>query len=116
MARLVKSDRTLGRARRLRAEMTDAERILWMLLRNRRFADFKFRRQAPLGDYVVDFVCLPGRLVVELDGAQHARAQAAFDAARTTYLAGFRVLRVWTRDLFADREAVMSAIIHALRN
>ena len=58
MARLVKSEQTLNRARKLRREMSDEERVLWMLLRDRRFADFKFRRQVPLGDYVVDFVCL----------------------------------------------------------
>ncbi len=57
MKRLFKSDRTLTRARKLRVEMSDEERILWMLLRDRRFAEFKFRRQVPLGDYVVDFVC-----------------------------------------------------------
>src|SRR5690606_458000 len=62
MARLVKSERTLQRARRLRRDMSDEERILWMLLRDRRFAEFKFRRQAPLGDYVVDFVCFERKL------------------------------------------------------
>ncbi len=83
MKRLIKSDRTLQRARQLRAEMSDEERILWMLLRDRRFADFKFRRQVPLGDYVVDFVCFGAKLVLELDGSQHADPeQAKFDAER----------------------------------
>jgi very-short-patch-repair endonuclease len=113
MKRLVKSDRTLQRARRLRAEMSDEERILWMLLRDRRFADFKFRRQVPLGDYVADFVCHGAKLVLELDGSQHAEPkQSAFDAKRTQYLeaAGFRVARIWCGDLFSDREGAMETI------
>lgn len=117
MARLIKSDRTLERARRLRREMGDEERVLWMLLRDRRFADFKFRRQAPLGDYVVDFVCFGSKLVVELDGSQHAGPeQAAFDARRTAHLeaAGFRVLRIWAGDLFKEREGVMETVLNAL--
>lgn len=117
MPRLVKSDRTLRRARRLRREMGDEERILWMLLRDRRFADFKFRRQVPLGDYVVDFACLKRKLVLELDGAQHAQPeQAAFDAARSQYLesCGFRVARIWCGDLFKDRDGAMELIWNAL--
>ncbi len=117
MKRLVKSDRTLTRARKLRAEMSDEERILWMLLRDRRFAEFKFRRQVPLGDYVADFVCFGAKLVLELDGSQHAAPeQAKFDAIRTQHLeaAGFRVTRIWCSDLFKDREAVMRTIWDAL--
>lgn len=116
-ARLVKSERSLGRARRLRREMSDEERVLWMLLRNRRFSDFKFRRQAPLGDFVVDFVCFDRKLIVELDGSQHNEPpQAAFDARRSVILeaAGFRVLRITTHDLFAEREAVLDTIWNAL--
>lgn len=117
MARLVKSERTLQRARRLRRDMSDEERILWMLLRDRRFAGFKFRRQAPLGDYVVDFVCFERKLVIELDGSQHAEPeQAAFDARRALALesAGFRVVRIWTSDLFREREGTMETILNAL--
>jgi adenine-specific DNA-methyltransferase len=118
VVRLVKSERTLERARRLRRDMSDEERILWMLLRDRRFQGFKFRRQAPLGDYVVDFVCFERKLIVELDGSQHAEPeQAAFDAKRTAELeaAGFRVLRIWTSDLFKEREGVFETILNALR-
>jgi very-short-patch-repair endonuclease len=80
MARL-KSDEALARARRLRIGMNEPERVLWMLLRDRRLGGAKFRRQAPVAGYVADFVCLDARLVVELDGAQHAGGeQAAFDA------------------------------------
>ncbi|MBI3437883.1 MAG: endonuclease domain-containing protein [Proteobacteria bacterium] len=97
--------------------MCDEERVLWMLLRDRRFADFKFRRQVPLGDYVVDFVCFGSKLVLELDGSQHAEPeQAAFDAERTRRLeaAGFRVARIWCGDLFKDREGAMEFIRTAL--
>ena len=99
--------------------MSDEERILWMLLRDRRFAGFKFRRQAPLGNYVVDFVCFERKLVIELDGSQHAELeQAAFDARRTAYLeaAGFRVVRIWTSEIFREREGAMEAILNALHN
>lgn len=119
MARLIKSDRTLNRARTLRSDMSDEERVLWMLLRDRRFAEFKFRRQAPIGDYVVDFVCYGAKLVLELDGSQHAEPeQAAFDAKRTAELeaAGFRVARIWCGDLFKDREGAMELIWNALHD
>lgn len=117
MKRLVKDDRTLERARPLRREMSDEERVLWMLLRDRRFAGFKFRKQVPLGDYVVDFVCFGSKLILELDGSQHAEPeQAKFDAERTQYLeaAGFRVARIWCGDLFKDREGAMELIWNAL--
>lgn len=117
MKRLIKSDRTLTRARTLRREMGDEERVLWMLLRDRRFSDFKFRRQVPLGDYVADFVCFDAKLVIELDGSQHAQPeQAAFDTKRSIVLeeAGFRVLRIWCSDLFKERGAVMQTIWDAM--
>lgn len=115
--RLAQSERTLNRARSLRREMSDEERILWMLLRDRRFAGFKFRRQVPLGDYVADFVCFERELIVELDGSQHAESeQAAFDAKRTQVLeaAGFRVVRIWASDLFKERDGVFETILNAL--
>jgi very-short-patch-repair endonuclease len=115
--RLAKSERTLNRARKLRREMSEEERILWMLLRDRRFAGFKFRRQVPLGDYVADFVCFERQLIVELDGSQHTEPeQVAFDAKRTQVLeaAGFRVIRIWTSDLFKEREGVLETILNAL--
>jgi adenine-specific DNA-methyltransferase len=119
MARLVKSERTLERARKQRRDMSDEERILWMPLRDRRFAQFKFRRLVPLGDYVGDFVCYDRKLVVELDGSQHAEPeQAAFDSKRTAYLesARFRVVRIWCSDLFKEREGVFETILNALNN
>lgn len=117
MKRLVKSEGALVRARKLRRAMSDEERILWMLLRDRRFAGFKFRRQVPLGGFVVDFACLEARLIVELDGSQHAAPeQAAFDARRDLSFeaAGFRVLRVTTGDFFREREFALNMIWNAL--
>jgi very-short-patch-repair endonuclease len=119
MKRLAKSDKTLDRARTLRRDMSDEERILWILLRDRRFAGFKFRRQVPLGDYVADFVCFERKLIIELDGSQHAAPeQTAFDTQRTATLeaANFRVIRIWTSDLFKEREGVMETLLNALHD
>jgi very-short-patch-repair endonuclease len=99
--------------------MSEEERILWVLLRNRRFAAFKFRRQVPLGNFFADFVCFDAKLVVELDGSRHAaHEQAAFDARRDTYFrsAGFRVLRITTADFFREREFAMDTIWNALHD
>src|SRR5713226_1125458 len=92
----------LDRARRMRREMTDVERKLWGLLRDRRLADAKFRRQLPIGNFIADFCCLDRRLIVELDGGQHAEQEAA-DASRSRFLAeeGFRVLRFWNEQVLS---------------
>jgi len=93
--------------------MTDEECRLWVCLRH----DFlwKFRRQEPIGGYICDFVCYPKRLVVEVDGSQHAECSA--DAARDAYLAsvGFRVVRVWNDDVKFRLEEVLDEIDGALR-
>jgi very-short-patch-repair endonuclease len=85
------------------------------LLRNRRFAGFKSRRQHPIGDYFADFVCLDKRIVIELDGSQHAE-QADRDAERTRVLerAGFRVLRFWDNDVLMRPQAVLEKIFEEL--
>src|SRR4051794_2359019 len=85
---------TLAKARRLRGDMTEAEKRIWYLLRRKQFGGLTFRRQAQIGHYIVDFACLPIRLVIELDGGQHD-ANAAEDAKRTACLEsqGYRVLR-----------------------
>src|SRR5206468_12936141 len=82
-------------ARRLRAKMTDAERKLWSLLRRKQLQGFRFRRQVPLGPYVVDFTCMSARLIMELDGGPHA-ARTEHDERRTAWLASIRfpVLRL----------------------
>jgi very-short-patch-repair endonuclease len=94
--------------------MTDAEAKLWYFLRDRRFIRFKFVRQAPIGPYIVDFVCREAKLVVELDGGQHA--DSARDAVRDAYIAeqGYRVVRFWNLDVFANREGVLTLIFREL--
>jgi very-short-patch-repair endonuclease len=84
-------------------------------LRNRLLAGYRFRRQVPLGRYTVDFVCMAARLVVEVDGGQHAE-QLVEDQARTEYLArgGFRVLRFWNDDVLMRTDAVQEQILEAL--
>ncbi len=103
------------RTRALRKNPTEAERSLWKHLRLRQLEGEKFRRQQPLGRYVVDFVCLEKRLTVELDGGQHAE-QVGSDAERTAWLEaqGFRVLRFWNHDVMKDIEAVKEVIRRAL--
>ena len=100
-----------GVARSLRRQSTDAERRLWYHLRNRRLLGWKFRRQLVIGNYVVDFVCLERRLVIELDGGQHAD-QVADDDRRTTFLLtrGFTVIRFWNDEMLRQTEAVLSVI------
>jgi very-short-patch-repair endonuclease len=90
------------RAKQLRKSSTDAERLLWRVLRSRQIAGYKFRRQQPLGEFIVDFVCLEKRLVVEVDGGQHTEAlQAAHDSERSAWLEqqGFSVLRFWDHEV-----------------
>ena len=100
-----------GRERALRRAQTEHERLLWFLLRARRFAGFKFRRQHRIGDFIVDFVCLEVRVVIELDGGQHNDDPSA-DRARDAALAqlGYAVLRFWNPDLIERREAVLGLI------
>ena len=100
-----------GVAKRLRKEATDAERVLWREVRAHRFAGVKFKRQEPLGSYVVDFVCYEAKLIVELDGGQHADQKEA-DEERTRWLAsrGFRVLRFWNNDVLTNIAGVMQVI------
>jgi adenine-specific DNA-methyltransferase len=100
-------------ARKLRREQTDVERKLWYAFRDRRFHAYKFRRQQPIGPYVVDFVCFEERLIIELDGGQHAEPERfAHDAARTRFLEqeGFRVLRFWNPELNDNYAGVLEVI------
>ena len=104
------------RARQLRRDSTDAERALWRLVRGRRFSDYKFRRQVPLGLYIVDFVCLEQKLVVEIDGGQHSEA-VGYDSARTEWLEsqGFRVLRFWNNEALSNSDGMVEVILAELR-
>ena len=103
-----------GFARQLRRAMTDAERSLWHHLRNRALMGYKFRRQHAVGGYVVDFACLERRLVVELDGGQHAGNARDEAGDRVLQDMGFRVLRFWDNAALVDQQAVLAAILAAL--
>jgi len=101
---------SIERARRLRLDSTEAEKRLWSLLRDRGLGGHKFRRQRPIGPYIVDFVCLERHLVVEVDGGQHSRSGG--DADRTAWLSeqGYRVLRLWNSVVFGNLEGVAETI------
>ena len=103
------------RARTLRRDMTDAERCLWHQLRAHRFVGLKFKRQKPLGCYIVDFVCLEMCLVIELDGGQHAE-RVAYDQQRDGWLRaqGFEVLRFWNHEVLGNPEGVAQEIARVL--
>jgi len=97
--------------RALRTNMTDAEQALWKVLRGRQFSGHKFRRQHPFGDYILDFVCLSNKLVIEVDGGQHC-SQTEYDEIRSQRLrsAGFHVLRLWNNEVLEELEAVKEKI------
>ena len=103
------------RARRLRHNQTEAEHRLWSRLRARQLCEAKFRRQHPIGPFIADFCCLERRLVIELDGGQHA-AQAEADQRRSAFLErrGYRVLRFWDNQVMAGIEAVLEQIVAVL--
>ncbi len=102
--------------RKLRSEMTDAGKALWKVLRRRQVSNLKFRRQHPFGDYILDFVCLENKLVIEVDGGQHGE-RAEYDETRTQDLvnAGFRVLRFWNTDILQEMEGVRERIWRAVQ-
>ncbi len=105
-----------SKARALRAQMTDAESLLWQQLRGRRFQGSKFRRQRPLGPYILDFVCLEAGLVIEIDGGQHAEQQA-YDQARTALIESHNlaVIRFWNHEVMNDTAAVLENIWQTLQ-
>jgi lysyl-tRNA synthetase class 2 len=102
-------------ARHLRSRQTEAERKLWSRLRNRNLGGFKFRRQFPIDRYFADFVCIDAKLVVELDGSQHAE-QADYDAERTAALecCGFHVIRFWNYQVLRHMDDVLQTIWRTL--
>jgi len=109
--------RTRMQARALRRDVTDAERKLWYLLRSLRPLGMHFRRQAPVGIYIADFVWHAGKWVIELDGSQHADIRQAYDQKRTRWLAsqGYRVLRFWNNDVLTSSRSVGEAIPEVAR-
>ncbi len=101
------------RAKAMRSAPTEAEHRLWQILRAKRLAGYKFRRQMPLDHYIVDFVCLAHRLVIEADGGQHSQES---DACRDAYIRSqdFRILRFWNDEIFTNEDGVTTAILNAL--
>jgi very-short-patch-repair endonuclease len=110
-------ERTRVTAKRLRRGQTDAERKMWRLLRPFRDDGIPFRRQAPVGPFIVDFTWLSGRLVIEVDGGQHNTLQGeAIDRNRTSWLfsQGFEVLRFWNNDVLRNGEGCQQVIAEAI--
>ena len=104
-----------SKARQLRKSPTDVERILRQHVRLRQLGGYKFRRQQPLGNYIVDFVCLEKRLVIEIDGGQHS-TQIAYNQRRDTWIEeqGFRVRCFWDNEVMRNIKTVKEAIWRAL--
>jgi uncharacterized protein len=102
-------------ARKLRGDATDAEGRLWRALRNRQIGGSKFKRQVPFGPYVVDFICVEAKLIVEADGGQHAE-QVEADEIRTMHFSaqGYRVLRFWNNEILQNLEGVLETIAREL--
>lgn len=107
----MKSQRLIQFARLLRRNSTIAERKLWQKLRSRNFFNLKFRRQEPVGDYIVDFICYEKKLIIELDGGQHNEFSEK-DIPRTKALEkeGYRVLRFWNNEVINNIDGVLIVI------
>lgn len=118
MAKRIINAQKIALARGLRREQTPAERVLWNRLRNLQLSGAKFRRQHPIGDYIVDFVSLESKLIVELDGGQHdEKSVRRNDERRTRWLEneGYRVLRFWNNDVLTNLEGVWLRILEELK-
>ncbi|MDD4964231.1 MAG: endonuclease domain-containing protein [Gallionella sp.] len=115
MQRLSPSSKVFSR--QLRREMTDAERFLWQHLRMRQVRGGKFRRQHPVGRYILDFACLEKQVAVELDSSQHIESSAK-DEVRTAWLVaqGWQVLRFWNNEIFLNVDGVLACIDVALHS
>src|SRR5208337_5478536 len=102
-------------ARALRKRLTDAERLLWRHLRNRELGGWKFRRQYPVGPFIVDFICVEKNIVIEGDGGRHAEDEES-DLKRSAYLneMGYRVFRFWNNQVLQETEVVLEAIFAIL--
>ncbi|MDA9495961.1 endonuclease domain-containing protein [Bradyrhizobium sp. CCBAU 11361] len=101
-------------AKNMRHQPTDAEAAMWRLLRDRRLSAYKFRRQVPIENYILDFVCFENRLVIEIDGSQHAESQR--DAVRDAALSaeGFLIARYWNNDVLQQPASVLEDILAKL--
>lgn len=102
-------------SRQLRSEMTVAESHLWQCLRARQIHGLKFRRQHPVGKYILDFACIEARLAIEVDGGQHNEMQIN-DDQRTAWLEaqGWKVLRFWNNEVLQNIEGVLEKVLNAL--
>ena len=106
-----------NKARKLRQNLTEQEAVMWHLLRNRGLNGYKFRRQYPIGSYVVDFVCRELKLIIELDGGQHNEPEnIEYDKKRTQYLneKGYKVVRFWNNEIDENLEGVYQSILKVL--
>ncbi|MBO9574274.1 MAG: endonuclease domain-containing protein [Sphingobium sp.] len=103
-----------NKARELRRNSTEAEKKLWSILRSRQLSGWKFRRQVPIGPYIVDFICHEAHLVIEADGGQHAECKS--DASRDEWLKreGFWILRLWNNDILTNEEGVARVVLATL--
>ena len=109
----------LKRAKGLRSNQTEAEKRLWANLRAKRLQGWKFNRQVPVGNYIVDFICDEARLVIEVDGVTHSDDhQIKYDEKRTRYLEslGYRVFRCYNTDVYQNLDGVLEGILIALSN
>lgn len=100
-------------ARNLRKNSTIQEKRLWNLLKNRQFYNLKFKRQHPIGDYIVDFICKEAKVIIEIDGGQHNELENInYDKVRTEFLnsLGYKVLRFWNNDVYENIEGVLSKL------
>ena len=111
MVKYERQPRSTAQARNLRRNQTDAENKLWYLLRSRRLVAMKFRRQTPVGPYIVDFVCLRRKVIVEADGSQHIESER--DSVRDQWLAkeGFTILRYSNRDILKNPDAMLADLV-----
>ena len=109
-------DRLLKFAKGMRHRQTNAETLIWTALRGARLQGFKFKRQQPIGPYIVDFVCFEHSLIIEIDGGQHGD-EASSDHERSKWLQsqGFTILRFWNNEVIERKDDVLESIIRALR-
>ena len=105
-------------ARKLRKNQTSQERIIWNLLRNQQFQGLKFRRQYPIGNYIVDFICKEIKLIIEIDGGQHNSEEGIeYDLKRTEYLEtkGYKVIRFWNNEIDNNLEGVYQSLMDMIK-
>lgn len=115
--RKILNKENLNLAKRLRKMQTPEENIIWFNLRAKRLSGYKFKRQYPIGKYIVDFVCMEKMLVIEIDGSGHnIDSQISYDKIRDEYLnlRGFKVIRIWNNDINNNLESVLNYILDKL--